>query len=194
MDDDPWAEVADDWDTDEATRTYARAAYEHLEDILALRGPALDGATVCDFGAGTGLLTELLAPRAAHIDAVDSSPAMLDRLRSKIRSHGWTEVTASPVVPAPSTHHDLVVCSSVLAFVDDLDATVAALAALLRPGGALVHWDWERTDDHDHGLTRREIGDALARAELSDVEVGTAFELRIGDEIVHPVYGAGWRR
>lgn len=192
-DDDPWAEYAADWDDDEGARLYAAAAHDHLLDVLADRGPALDGAVICDFGCGTGLLTERLAGRAAHIDCVDASPAMLDQLRAKIAERAWGHVTASLEMPTTEASHDLVVCSSVLSFVDDLDGTVAQLARLLRPGGALVHWDWERTGDHDHGLTRDEITRALDAGGFAHVHVDRAFRFRIEGDAVWPLVGAGWR-
>jgi len=192
-DDDPWAEYAADWDDDEGARIYAASAHRHLLDLLDVRGPALDEAVVCDFGAGTGLLTEHLVGRVARVDAVDSSPAMLEQLRRKVARRGWSTVTVGLGMPDAVGRHDLVVCSSVLGFVDDLDVTVAALAGLLRPGGALVVWDWERTDDHDHGLTRSEIHSALTDAGLTDVLVESAFRFRIEGEAVWPLSGVAWR-
>ncbi len=191
--DDPWAEYAADWDDDEGARIYSRAAFSHLLELLEARGPELRGAVVCDFGCGTGLLSEQFVDTVERVDAVDASPAMLDQLRAKIEARGWTNVHPSSTIPESPGEHDLVVCSSVLSFVDDLDATVAGLAALLRPGGALIHWDWERTDDHDHGLTRHESRRALERAGLRDVFVDAAFEFRIEGEPVRPIAGIGWR-
>lgn len=190
--DDPWAEYAADWDDDEGARTYATSAHAHLLDVLTGRGPSVVGARILDFGAGTGLLTERLAADAAHIDAVDSSTAMLDELRAKIARRGWRHVTAAAELSDASGTYDLVVASSVLTFVDDLDTTVSQLAARLRPGGALIHWDWERTDTHDHGLTRGEIRAAMNAAGLVDVVAERAFRFRIEGDEVWPVYGAGW--
>ncbi|MEL6892980.1 MAG: class I SAM-dependent methyltransferase [Actinomycetota bacterium] len=193
-DDDPWAEYADEWDSDEGARAYARSAHDHLAGLLAEHGgPELDGAVICDFGCGTGLLTELLVDRAAHIDAVDTSPAMLRELWTKMADRGWEHVSASDELPATAGEHDLIVCSSVLSFVDDLDATVRDLARLLRPGGAIVHWDWERTDEHDHGLTRDGARDALVGAGLVDVRIDAAFRFQVEGEEVWPIVGVGWR-
>jgi 2-polyprenyl-3-methyl-5-hydroxy-6-metoxy-1,4-benzoquinol methylase len=192
VDADPWAELAEHWDEDAVG--YADAAFGHLQQVLADAGPTLDGAIVCDFGAGTGLLVERLVGRAARIDAVDPSPAMLDRTRAKIEANGWTTVSASAELPSAGEVYDLVVCSSVLGFVDDLDAVVADLAGRLSSGGALVQWDWERAPGDGHGLTRDEIRSALTSAGLTDVRVGGAFTITIEGEPVTPLYGAGWRR
>lgn len=191
VDDDPWGEYVDDWDDDEGARIYARSAHEYLLRVLEDRAVALDGARVCDFGAGTGLLTELIADRVAHVDAVDTSDGMLAQLRAKIDRLAWRHVTASADVPTGVGEYDLVICSSVLSFVDDLGATVAALAALLRPGGVFVHWDWERTDDDGHGLTRDEASGALRSAGLVEVAVEPAFRFQVEGELVWPLSGVG---
>ena len=41
------------------------------------------GMNIMDFGSGTGLLLERIAPRVASITAVDTSPAMNEQLASK---------------------------------------------------------------------------------------------------------------
>ena len=58
---------------------------------------------------------------------------------------------------------DIVVSSSVCAFLDDYAGTVATLTNLLKPGGSFVQWDWElnREDSEPFGLTRAQVVDAL---------------------------------
>jgi ubiquinone/menaquinone biosynthesis C-methylase UbiE len=191
VDDDPWADSASGWDDDPAARSYSAAAYRSLIEVLTERGRSVGGMTVCDFGCGTGLLTEQLVDEAESIDAVDASPAMLDVLTSKIADRGWTDVRTA--IDRPSGHgtHDLVVCSSVCGFLDDYPATVQLLAELLRPGGLFVQWDWERESTDGDGLTRGEIDDALTAAGFDEIHVGTAFELPFGDEVMRPLFGVG---
>ena len=157
-----------------------------------------DGLRVLDFGCGTGLLSELLIGRADRIGAdeilaVDTSPEMLAQLDRKIAHHGWTTISTSSQLP-DGAPFDLIVCSSVLGFVDDLDATVEQLAGLLAPDGVFVQWDWERVGDYDdHGLTRREITSALERAGLEDVAVRTAFEIEVDDLTMSPLVASARR-
>ena len=192
---DPWDEYAGGWDDEVAVQAYAAAAHDSLLDALDRRGLALASASVCDFGCGTGLLTTRLAEKAASIDAVDTSPAMLARLDAKVEQQGLANVhTAATLPDAPGTH-DLVVCSSVLGFVDDLTATVERLVRLLRPGGLLVQWDWERdlADPDSPGLTRDEVRDALTAAGLTAVEVDTGFEVSVEDDTMRPLMAVGQR-
>ncbi|MCM2324091.1 MAG: class I SAM-dependent methyltransferase [Oligoflexia bacterium] len=49
-----------------------------------LRHFPMEGKTVVEFGAGTGRLTRLLAPKADFIHAFDSYPAMLEQARRRL--------------------------------------------------------------------------------------------------------------
>ena len=197
---DEWGEHADDWDADPGPRRYAAEAAASLEGVLARRGRTVDGAVVLDFGCGTGLLVEHLVDRAERIDAVDPSPGMRAVLEAKVADRAWRTVRPLAALADPAGPYDVVVCSSVLGFVDDLDAVVRRLAAALAPGGALVHWDWERPDadadaegeDDGHGLRRGDAERALTAAGLVDVEVADGFELDVDGEVLRPLRGVGW--
>lgn len=188
-----WDEYAAGWDDDPAARAYAAAAFDSLLGLVGPAGPGLGGAHVLDFGCGTGLLTERLVTAGAHVAAVDTSTAMLDVLRAKIDRHGWTGVVASTAVPDELVGFDLVVCSSVCSFLDDYPATAMDLVARLREGGLFVQWDWERTDDEEHGLTRREVRTALEGAGLLEVGVETAFAVEFEGMTMAPLMGSGRR-
>ena len=190
-----WDEHAADWDSDPGPRAYAAEAFASLLPVLERGGLLLDGARAVDFGCGTGLLTERLVEHGAAVDAVDTSPAMLDALRAKVERHGWSGVRLLADIGELVGPYDLVVCSSVLSFVDDHPATVAGLTSTLRPGGILVQWDWERDGDDpdDHGLTVDEIRGTLVGAGLVEVVVGPAFELEVDGVSMRPLMGHGTR-
>ena len=65
--------------------------------------------------------------------AVDTSPAMLDVLDTKIAERHWSRVRTGMSLPVERHAFDLVVCSSVCAFLDAYPSTVAELVARLRP-------------------------------------------------------------
>ena len=150
---------------------------------------------MCDFGCGTGLLTERLTDAARSIDAVDTSPAMLARLAAKVEERDWSHVHPARRLPSSAAGHDLVVCSSVLAFVDDHPGMVRGLVELLAPSGLLVQWDWERDPDapDPHGLGRDEMREALVAAGLTGVEVDTAFAVTVDGQTMRPLIGIGQR-
>lgn len=190
-----WDCYAHSWDQDVAARAYAAEAFASLQAALTGHALTLEGASVVDFGCGTGLLTERLAPRVAMVYAVDTSTAMLDVLKAKIDRHGWSNVQATTDLPADKMLQDVIVCSSVCSFLDDYPVTVRQLVSLLRPGGLFVQWDWER-DDNDpdmHGLSRAEINDALADAGLEDISLDTGFVVTASGQNMRPLMGSGRR-
>ncbi len=187
-----WDESADGWDGDEATQAYAAGAFSSLVALIAPE--TVDGMTVLDFGCGTGLLTQhLVAGGVSELHAVDTSPAMLAVLDAKIADRSWSNVSTSQTLPIERGGFDLVVCSSVLSFVDDYLATVSELVTLLAPGGHFVQWDWEAVDGDPHGLSRAEIRAALAGAGLDDVTVDVGFEADAHGQTMRPLMGAGRR-
>ncbi len=190
-----WDEYAAGWDDQPGVKPYAQAAFGSLLAQAKASGFEISGSTACDFGCGTGLLTEQLVSLCDRIDAVDSSPAMLEVLRDKIAHRGWDNVGVFDQLPQPSYRYDLVVCSSVCAFVDDYPGLVHQLVASMGPGGLFVQWDWELDprDDQPFGLTRDAISNALGAAGLVSVSVTTGFEVTVEDETMKPLMGSGRR-
>ena len=197
-----WDEHAAEWDGDEAVRTYAAAAHECLQRLYRDGRLDLDGARILDFGCGTGLLTEQLAERAERVVALDTSTAMVQVLAAKVERHGWLNVDAIAASLGSARQErpnlfalpfDLVVASSVCAFLDDYPGTIVELASLLKPGGVFIQWDWElnREDDESVGLTPSEMSNALAAAQLVDISVETAFEVEVEGETMRPLVGFG---
>ncbi|MFK8024348.1 MAG: class I SAM-dependent methyltransferase [Ilumatobacter sp.] len=187
---DEWAESAAGWDDDPYARAYAAAAFDSLLET----GVDLAGARVLDFGAGTGLLTERLAPIVESVVGVDTSRAMLELLDRKSRARGWENVTTASQLDERHRGFDLVVASSVCAFVDDYPRTAVDLVDRLVPRGWFVQWDWEREEDAEgHGLSRTQIAEALRAAELVDVAVRQGFEARLEDMVMAPLMGIGRR-
>ncbi len=190
-----WDEYADNWDDNAAVQAYANGVFGSLASLTEAIGLDLTATTACDFGCGTGLLTERLASQCAHIDAIDTSPAMLDALRTKIDRNSWSHVRLFDELPPTVQGYDLIVCSSVLAFVDDYPAMVKTLASHLEVGGLFVQWDWELDpdDDESYGLTSTEIRRTLEGAGLQEVAVGVGFKVTVDGDTMRPLMGSGRR-
>ena len=97
-----------------------------------------------DIGGGTGGFAVRVAELGHRVTVVDPSPDALATLGRRAEESGVGDrVTArqgdldslADLVPAGSV--DVVLCHGVLEIVDDPEAAVAALAAVLRPGGVL---------------------------------------------------------
>jgi SAM-dependent methyltransferase len=148
-------------------------------EVARLLGP-LNELDVLEVGHGPGVLLGLLARTARHVTGVDPSTEMR---RLAVRAHagaiadGRLEVRAGDAgaTGLPDDVVDLVVTVNSVAIWPDLDAGVAELHRVLRPGGRLVlSWHGgERPARAAHRLVLpedrlRRIGDAL-RARFPDV-------------------------
>lgn len=121
--------------------------FERLRDELLSRTQPTAEDRVLDLGAGTGLLALAVAPRVAHVTAVDSSPAVSRLLEAKARQLAITNLTVTVAdarsLPLANSSIDLAVSNYCLHHVSDEDKLVALreLARVLRPGGRLVLGD-----------------------------------------------------
>lgn len=177
-----WNGMAGEWD--DLAGGYATGFYHLLQQLAPL---PTDPAVVVDFGCGTGLLIERMRGKCRRIVGIDASSAMIDVLLDKIRDRDWTNVDALHVTLADlspaneatqSILHDLegqvdlIVASSVLTFVPpaDMDATMAALGRLLRPGGLLCHSDWPKSEaKHPDAMNDSKALALYAAADLTAV-------------------------
>lgn len=93
------------------------------------------GRDVFEAGCGTGLLLKEAAACARRAVGLDLSRGML----AQARARGLDVVQGSITnIPLPSASFDLVYSMKVLAHVPPIEAAVAELARLVRPGGHLL--------------------------------------------------------
>jgi 2-polyprenyl-3-methyl-5-hydroxy-6-metoxy-1,4-benzoquinol methylase len=146
-----WDDFASGWDSNDDVRIYAQRAFDSWTTRVAPLISNLPGSRVLDFGCGTGLLSEKLASVCNQIVAVDTSTAMIDVLRSKIRESEIDNVTtvaiaisAATIAETADLHNkfDMIVASSVCSFLPDYETTLGDLSSLLKPGGYFIQWDW----------------------------------------------------
>lgn len=106
----------------------------------AVVGRVPRGSRVLELGCATGYLTRALLERGCAVVAVDNDAAALSRARGT----GVTallldlEHAAALVELTPYGPYDVIVCADVLEHLRDPTGVLAALAALLRPGGSVV--------------------------------------------------------
>jgi SAM-dependent methyltransferase len=93
-------------------------------------------ATVLDIGAGTGKLTRLLMPRFDHVIAVEPAEAMR-RMLLRVCPEVDALTGTGHAVPLPDESVDGVFVAQAFHWFND-EQSIAEIARVLRPGGALV--------------------------------------------------------
>ncbi len=115
--------------------------------------------------------------------AVDSSTKMIDMLKDKKLANvnalacgiSKDSINANSIL---ESGFDLIVASSVCAFIPDFERTLADLKTLLNPEGIFIQWDWKCTEEEpDFGFNDEIITDAYLKVGLSVVKVTTEFSL-----------------
>jgi malonyl-CoA O-methyltransferase len=122
------------------------ASYDHDHNatrdldavILRQRALPVDGATVIEFGAGTGKNSEWLAGRARRLLGLDFSIGMLSRARSRVPGATFIVHDIREPWPIASGAADLVVGNLVLEHVEHLGPVLSECARVLRTGGVLA--------------------------------------------------------
>lgn len=114
-----------------------------LPRMLELVGEAVTGSgRVLELAAGTGLVTPVLAGAAREVVSTDYASAMVERLEALVRERRLGNVHCQQAdiyaLPFEDGSFDAVVAANVLHLVPDLDAALAAMRRVLRPGGRLV--------------------------------------------------------
>lgn len=107
-------------------------------DYIARQAP-FTGISILDVGCGGGLLAENMALRGATVTGIDRSPKALGVARLHSEKTGvaveYIENDAENWAENHSESYDVVTCLEVLEHVPDVPRTVAACAAMIKPGG-----------------------------------------------------------
>jgi predicted methyltransferase len=130
----------------------ARDAYQKPDEVLkalALR----EGETVADIGAGSGYFTVRFARAVGSVGrvyAVDVSPDMIRHLNRRLRDtdiRNVVPVLSDPDDPLlPDASVDRFVIVDTWHHVDDKEKYLGLMKRMLKPGGQVVHIDFQKRD------------------------------------------------
>jgi len=126
----------DQFSADYDTRMLGALSYRAPAILTALADLVIPGANdlcILDLGCGTGLSGAAFKPRAARLTGIDLSPAMIE----KARARGLYDALAVGDIESGLGHDlfDLAIAADTLVYLGDLEASFAAVAAALKPGG-----------------------------------------------------------
>jgi len=125
---------------------YADYEWRHLRLLLRAYGLHPQGQDILEFGCNVGASSVVLAALGGRVTAVDVSADAAAIADANLRRHGLDaaatvlHVADTRGLPFPSASFDMVLANSVLEYVepDHLDAVLAELHRLLRPGGRML--------------------------------------------------------
>ena len=126
--------LSSSWDTHYARSSLFKARYLEFERLIK-RYSNLSWSTL-DYGCGSGILTQLLLGSFGQVVATDISEKMLDITSRRFSGNNRVEVV--PIANLGSSKFDLILCSSVIEYVDNPSELIAELAFLLKPDGVLL--------------------------------------------------------
>ncbi len=183
---DRFAVRADDYDETLYRLRYVDAM---ADEILKNISPSPE-MTLIDFGAGTGLLTERIAPYVGKIVAIDISPSMIDKLRAK-EADLPCELEILPIdlsrEPYPGDSVDGIVSTMTLHHIRDTEAILKRLYDAIIPGGFLALCDVDTEDGSFHtvdtgvehfGFDREELRKKAEAAGFVNVRLADAAVIR----------------
>jgi len=102
----------------------------------------LDGRRVVDIGCGGGILSESMSARGAQVLGIDLAGKALQVARLHALETGarveYRAIAAEALAQEMPGQFDLVTCMEMLEHVPDPASTIAACAALVRPGGHVL--------------------------------------------------------
>jgi ubiquinone/menaquinone biosynthesis C-methylase UbiE len=130
----------------------ARDAYQKPDEVMKALG-LRPGETVADIGAGSGYFTVRFARAVGptgRVYAVDVSPEMIRHLNRRLRDEKIPNVVAvlsdpdDPLLPDASVDRFVIV--DTWHHVDDHATYLGRLKRMLKPGGQVVHIDFQKRD------------------------------------------------
>jgi len=139
------------WDDDPAKVERARIVAEAIRAAVPL-----DTSTrLLEYGAGTGLVTQMLREAVGPVTLADTSEGMRRRMEEKVAGGVLPDARVVDLDlatgPVPDERYDLVVTVMVLHHIVPLGPVLDAFARILDPGGRLCIVDLEEEDGSFHG-------------------------------------------
>ena len=135
------SEVADDFDSKYQKRAQFKDRQRVWERLIDKHSDA-DGR-VLDLGCGGGVFALHAAVRNRCVVGVDGSAEMLEICARKIGNAGLANIDlvkgdVESVQGSVSGRFSLIICSSVLEYVEDLEGTMRSIGSMLAENGVLI--------------------------------------------------------
>ncbi|THG31697.1 class I SAM-dependent methyltransferase [Naasia lichenicola] len=158
---DRWSDVAADWSR--LWGDHPRAAWQAIATAARIDADV----HVLDVGCGSGEFLRFAASLGARVSGVDPAVGMLELARraapdADLSAAGWESL------PFDDGSIDVVVAINALQFADDLDAALAEVERVLRPGGRIAIANWAEAERNDIERIEQALAEADGEEPLPD--------------------------
>jgi len=142
---------ASEWDKKPLRLILAETAASALKESI----PLSKNMKALEFGCGTGLVTERMAPELESVLAVDSSERMLNELSKKIEAGSLNNIKTLFLDIENNKEHikdkfNLIYSSMTLHHIHDIENIIRFFSTKLLPEGSLALIDLEKEDGSFH--------------------------------------------
>ncbi|MBI5591022.1 MAG: methyltransferase domain-containing protein [Deltaproteobacteria bacterium] len=192
--------AAEDWDKESRRVELSNA----ISSRIALL-PLNDGMKAMEYGCGTGLVGLNLARHLASLVAADSSPGMLEIIKTKIVEQGIKNVFPQRLdLQHDDCEHDfdLIFSAMTLHHLTDVNGILAKFFQCLKPGGILALADLDEEDGSfhqdnpegvmHHGFNRKKLAGDLEKIGFTSIQESTVHTIlkknNQGGERPYPVF------
>lgn len=160
----------------EKTHWLMRGRRAIIRTTLASAGVA-PGASILDFGCGSGITVASLSEAGYRAQGVDFAPDAITFGTGQGIS--GLQVVADEKLPYADASFDAITCMDVLEHLQDEQPALTEMRRVLKPGGVLVvmvpayMWLWGRQDEVAHHYRRYTLGrlvEVVRRGELLAIE------------------------
>lgn len=157
-----------------------RNRVENVENIARMIQRSVElqpSMHIMDFGSGTGLLLEQIAPLVGKITAVDVSPSMNTQLREKqSRLPCETEIQEVDLERAEiAGQFDGIVSSMTMHHISDVGAMFRKFHGMVKAGGFIAIADLDLEDGSFHTEDTGVFHTGFERAAITDLAAGAGF-------------------
>lgn len=151
-----------------------------------------DTMRILDFGSGTGLLLERIAPFVGHVTAVDTSPSMNAELAARLGEIACPiDILAIDLTNEAQTQYldgqfDGIISSMTLHHIQDIPHLLQRFMQLLKPQGFIALADLDQEDGsfhkdntgvHHFGFTHDTLGLQAKAAGFTDIRIATEHQI-----------------
>ncbi len=179
-DDTSWGSVSDWYDDLLETNADTYQSQVILPNLMRLLSPR-KGMTILDLACGQGFFTRAFAAAGATAIGVDASPELIDRARARAAGVSFHVAPATAVTAVEDHSVDAITIILALQNIEDMPATVAEAARLLRSGGRLYivlnhpafripkrsQWGFDETTNTQYRRVDEYISESRAEIEMA---------------------------